>query len=270
MKSDVNRITACFSKARAFADRYKCDFVDLDNIDLQIQIMRQIPVSLMLRYLFVPVSEMRDGRLAIVLVDPTPLLLLEEISLLLKRPILARVAPEVQILAVLRIIKVNTLRSDEPDWNAVARQLSSLKADGKQLVNSLPRTSTTKSILIVEDRQELLNVFRSTLEMVGYNVVTAKSGEDALSQALSYSNLIDVVLTDVILPPFISSAELAAKLSIINPAIAVVYMSGYSKGQVGFANITKVPGLFLAKPFSTNQLLTTINKAICSMKGIAC
>lgn len=90
------------AKAEELASRYRCDFVDLRNMQLNLDIFGRVPAHLMVRYRFVPLEEMHGGRLAIAIADPSQLMLLDEISLLLGKRLIIRVTPLAQINEILR------------------------------------------------------------------------------------------------------------------------------------------------------------------------
>ncbi len=77
------RPAAELEKAQDVARRYRCEFVDLHDFQLQHDLFKKIPVDLMFRYNFVPLEETPDGRLAIAIADPSQLMMIDEISLLL-------------------------------------------------------------------------------------------------------------------------------------------------------------------------------------------
>src|SRR5437870_12409534 len=56
-------------RAQDVARRYRCEFIDLHNFQLQHDLFKKIPVDLMFRYNFVPLDETADGRLAIAIAD---------------------------------------------------------------------------------------------------------------------------------------------------------------------------------------------------------
>ncbi len=89
-------------KAQDIARRYRCEFVDLHNFQLHHDLFKKIPVDLMFRYNFVPLEEMRDGRLAIAIADPSQLMMIDEISLLLGKRILTKVCTLAQISEILK------------------------------------------------------------------------------------------------------------------------------------------------------------------------
>src|SRR5579884_825748 len=90
------------AKAQDVARRYRCEFVDLKNFQLQHDLFRKVPVDLMFRYNFVPLEETGDGKLAIAIADPSQLMMIDEISLLLKQRIVTKVSTLKQISDILK------------------------------------------------------------------------------------------------------------------------------------------------------------------------
>src|SRR5690242_10785280 len=89
-------------RAQDIARRYRCQFVDLHNFNLHHDLFKTIPVHLMFRYNFVPLEETEDGRLAIAIADPSQLMMIDEISLLLGKRIVSKVATLSQIADILK------------------------------------------------------------------------------------------------------------------------------------------------------------------------
>ncbi len=90
------------ARARDVAHRYRCEYVDLRHAHLQPELFRKVPVDLMFRYNFVPLEELPDGRLAIAMADPSQLMMIDEIGLLLGKRIVSRVATLSQIADILK------------------------------------------------------------------------------------------------------------------------------------------------------------------------
>jgi len=89
-------------KAQDIARRYRCQFIDLRNFQLHHDLFKKIPVHLMFRYNFVPLEETDDGRLAIAIADPSQLMMIDEISLLLGKRIVTKVSTLAQISEILK------------------------------------------------------------------------------------------------------------------------------------------------------------------------
>ncbi len=89
-------------KAQDIARRYRCEFVDLNDFQLHHDLFKKIPVDLMFRYNFVPLEDTADGRLAIAIADPSQLMMIDEISLLLGKRIVTKVSTLKQISDILK------------------------------------------------------------------------------------------------------------------------------------------------------------------------
>src|ERR1700679_515209 len=84
-------------RAQDVARRYRCEFVDLSDFQLHHELFKKFSPELMFRYKFVPLEETDDGRLAIAIADPSQLMMIDEISLLLQKRIVTKVATLKQI-----------------------------------------------------------------------------------------------------------------------------------------------------------------------------
>jgi len=93
--SDVER-------ARDIARRYRCEFVDLSDFQLHHDLFKKISPELMFRYNFIPLEETADGRLAIAIADPSQLMMIDEIGLLVQKRIITKVATLKQISDILK------------------------------------------------------------------------------------------------------------------------------------------------------------------------
>src|SRR3977135_1113223 len=89
-------------RARDIARPYRCEFIDLSDVQLHHDLFEKIPVHLMFRYNFVPLEETADGRLAIAIADPSQLMMIDEISLLLGKRIVTKVSTLKQITEILK------------------------------------------------------------------------------------------------------------------------------------------------------------------------
>ena len=102
--------------------------------------------------------------------------------------------------------------------------------------------------VMVEDEAELLEVFGSELQNRGYEVLSARSGAEALGLIRKWSTSIDVLVADVVLPQ-VSGISLAHKLLKRVPNAKVLLISGY--GQL----LSEDAGFpVLAKPMSPEAL----------------
>lgn len=91
--------------------------------------------------------------------------------------------------------------------------------------------SKGETILLAEDDEALCDLIRRTLESLGYTVLSANDGFEALERETEYEDRIDLVLTDVVMPN-LGGVELASTIRKTRPDMAVLFMSGYpSRGM---------------------------------------
>jgi type IV pilus assembly protein PilB len=88
-------------QAQRVARRYRCEFVDLQTATIDHELFRTVPVDLMFRYHFVPLQA-HNGTLEIALSDPTQIVQLDELSVLLSKKLRIRVATYSQISDLLK------------------------------------------------------------------------------------------------------------------------------------------------------------------------
>src|SRR6266542_119432 len=97
----VEDYSADVARARALAERYRLDFVDMDTFRIDQDLFRSIPADLMLRYGFVP--HRREGKgLVIVVSDPTDLPMIDELGVILRTPIKVTVGAPSAIQSILK------------------------------------------------------------------------------------------------------------------------------------------------------------------------
>ncbi len=119
-------------------------------------------------------------------------------------------------------------------------------------------TTVTKSILIVEDEAGVRKIMSYALEKEGHTVIEAQNGIIALEKLKENPN-ISLVITDASLPE-LSGNKLCLQLNSLFPNIKILVVSGYNEEtiQKNFEKYDK----FLAKPFSTSQLISIVNEII--------
>jgi PAS domain S-box-containing protein len=114
------------------------------------------------------------------------------------------------------------------------------------------RPEKSETILLAEDEPAVRELVRETLRQLGYIVLEASDGYEALKLIEGHKTEIHLLLTDVIMP-LMNGHELALRLKEIRPATKVLLMSGYTDDVLAFHGIS--PGIdFIHKPFSSADL----------------
>ena len=117
-----------------------------------------------------------------------------------------------------------------------------------------------ETILVVEDEAEVRGLVRETLRHLGYNVLEAGDGYEALKLVEQHKSEIRLLLTDVIMP-LMNGHELALRLKAASPSTKVVYMSGYTDDVLAFHGIA--PEIdFIQKPFTSADLAEKLGRAL--------
>ena len=119
----------------------------------------------------------------------------------------------------------------------------------------------TETILLVEDDPQVLRSSQRILEGLGYTLLTAASGGQALELAKGVSQAPDLLMTDVVMPGM-NGRELAESLLPDFPSIKVIYISGHTGDTVLKAGIRQGQAEFLAKPFSPSELANKIRSVL--------
>ena len=119
----------------------------------------------------------------------------------------------------------------------------------------------TETILIVEDDESVRQMTCQALEKQKYRVIAASSGEQCLDYIKTHREPIDLLLTDVVMPGM-NGKELYEHLSIFQPGIRVLYMSGYADDIIANRGILNEGVSFIPKPFSIKTLTHNIRRLL--------
>jgi two-component system, cell cycle sensor histidine kinase and response regulator CckA len=129
-------------------------------------------------------------------------------------------------------------------------------------VESAPATERgTETILLVEDEELLRTMIRETLEEQGFCVVEAASPEEAIKLASAQGELIDLLLTDVVMPGM-NGRALAEQLRTRLPHLPVVFMSGYTDNVLSHHGVLGEGEYFIEKPAPDSVLLQVLRAAL--------
>jgi two-component system cell cycle sensor histidine kinase/response regulator CckA len=123
----------------------------------------------------------------------------------------------------------------------------------------LPRGSET--ILLVEDEHAVRQATSEFLSLQGYTVLEARDGLDALSVAKNHGSLIDLMVTDVVMPNM-SGGLLAQELLIVRPEMKLLFVSGYAGKTVLDHKVFGLDTNFLQKPFTLRELSGKVREAL--------
>jgi CheY-like chemotaxis protein len=116
-------------------------------------------------------------------------------------------------------------------------------------------------VLLVDDDLALTRSLTAGMEAHGLSVVAAGTATEALALIADPSVGIDVIVMDVVLPDSFGS-QVAMERTLYRPAIPVVYISGYARGDAVLAASSAAgdAGPFLEKPFTPDELVAVVRR----------
>jgi PAS domain S-box-containing protein len=126
-------------------------------------------------------------------------------------------------------------------------------------VNGIPHG--TETVLLVEDEDAVRHLSRQLLEMVGYQVLEARNGLEALSVCEQNGGTIHLMVTDVVMP-HMSGRQLADRLAPRYPDLRVLYLSGYTDEAISHHGVLDREVDFLSKPFSLDALARKVREVL--------
>ena len=121
--------------------------------------------------------------------------------------------------------------------------------------------ATGETILLVEDEEHVRRLARRVLESQGYTVLEAINGEDALRIAADYGGVIDLLLSDVVMPE-LGGRLVAERLVGSRPETAVLFMSGYTDDEILRRGLLERGQRMIQKPFTATALAHEVRSAL--------
>jgi two-component system, cell cycle sensor histidine kinase and response regulator CckA len=122
----------------------------------------------------------------------------------------------------------------------------------------IPKKKKSLTVLIVDDEKLIIQVGSAMLEKMGYEVLAARDGKEALRTFLENRDKVGIVLLDMIMPGM-SVEEVFRELRKIDPDVKILLCSGHSiHGEASQIMDNGCNG-FIQKPFSMKDLLAKLN-----------
>jgi PAS domain S-box-containing protein len=118
-----------------------------------------------------------------------------------------------------------------------------------------------ETILLVEDAYIVRDLVQEVLKSYGYNVLEAAGGAEALEICKNNEGMIDLLLTDVIMPEM-SGRDLSRRLLEICPDVKIMFMSGYTDDSIIRHDILSSDITFIQKPFTPPDLVRRVREVL--------
>jgi len=119
----------------------------------------------------------------------------------------------------------------------------------------------TETILVVDDEAHILNLADRVLSQMGYSILLAHSGEQAIEIYNRQHHEINLVILDLIMPG-IDGRDVFHTIQKINPRVKAILSSGYSMNGHASALLSEGVRAFVQKPYRIDQLCTTVRQVL--------
>jgi DNA-binding response OmpR family regulator len=118
---------------------------------------------------------------------------------------------------------------------------------------------SNKTILVVDDDESLLKIYKKLLESEGYKVVTASTSRDALSNA--EKTRFNLAILDIVLPD-VQGDELAREMKKMDESIEIIFITGYPEFQSCIDSLDIGVADILLKPLTRDEILRATENAL--------
>ena len=122
-------------------------------------------------------------------------------------------------------------------------------------------TAGTELIFLIEDQETVRKLARKVLVRKGYRVIDAGSAEQALALAEKMEGVVDLLLTDVVLPKM-NGKDLYAEIEKRITVTRVLYMSGYAENAITHHGVLETGTHFIQKPFRPQELAEKVREVL--------
>jgi two-component system, cell cycle sensor histidine kinase and response regulator CckA len=133
--------------------------------------------------------------------------------------------------------------------------------DPKLVPDKSPVRGGSETILLVEDNDGLRQMMREALEGLGYKVIAAQDGLEAIEQFQVHRSRVSLVVLDMVMPKM-SGPTVYARLSETVPQLPVIFCSGYSEDSLPELSARSAPLAVLQKPFDCKMLARKIRELL--------
>ncbi len=117
-------------------------------------------------------------------------------------------------------------------------------------------SSVTRTVLVVDDEEMILTMAEMVLSAQGFRVLTAPGGEKAIEIVARTSSLIDLLITDMVMPGM-NGRELIERMRGLSPKTRILCVSGCAPSQLASLDLNLLP-----KPFTAQRLLRKVKEVL--------
>jgi CheY-like chemotaxis protein len=133
--------------------------------------------------------------------------------------------------------------------------------EAKEEPHGINLSGGSETVLLVEDEEVVRDISAAILRKLGYRVLQASNGMQAIGMAREYAHRIDLLMTDVVMPGM-NGRELSERLLDIHPETKVLFASGYTEDAIVQHGVLEEGVSFIGKPYSPPALAKKIRDVL--------
>lgn len=135
-------------------------------------------------------------------------------------------------------------------------------------VDDVPVRGGTETILVAEDHEGMREMAKQILESLGYGLLLARDGEEAVNLFAAHQNSISLMLLDVVMPK-LDGIDAYEQICKAKSDVPVIFTSGYSEHGRALASLTKKGATVLQKPYGSKVLARRVRELLDEAKVMA-
>jgi CheY-like chemotaxis protein len=140
-------------------------------------------------------------------------------------------------------------------------EVAAAPAESGVAVTKIPKAKPSEVVLVVEDNDGVRNYAKDVLNELGYEVIEAADGDDALRK-LEGKPRISLVFTDVVLPGSMNGRGFAEKMRELYPNVPILFTTGYTRNAIVHQGRLDVGVHLLNKPYAQRELARKVRSVI--------
>lgn len=125
-------------------------------------------------------------------------------------------------------------------------------------IDSVLSGNNCEKVLVVDDEPELLEVTKTFMEDMGFDVISASNGQEGISALRNHPDT-NLLFTDIVMPGGINGVKLAKTARDEVPGIKVLYMSGFPSGVIADRSGMELDAPLITKPYSMKELASALD-----------
>jgi len=158
-------------------------------------------------------------------------------------------------------LRVRSQRGEGTTFRIYLPRLADVAATAEPPKPPMPKVTGSETILLVDDEPLVRGLARDVLAPLGYNLLVAGSGVEALRICGEDTGPIHLLLTDVTMPGM-NGRVVSKRARQLRPGLRVLYMSGYCRDVIDSRGVLEPDEEFIVKPFTPIALATKVREVL--------